>query len=95
MARNDALEKVYDPGGQAGVQYAFNYGRRSKASNKFKGTIITVPGFENKKTAKKFRHDWFMLDVELASKAYLAEMEAIRNPTSRNMTYHLDSCPSS
>ena len=81
--RNDALEKYVDPGGQAGVSYDFNFGSRLKQSNKFKATIITVPGFENMKTAKKFRHDWFMLDVALASQAYLAKMEAIMNPVSR------------
>ena len=84
LARNDELERVYDPGDNRAMSYNFNYGRRSKQSNKFKGTIVTVPGFENKKTAKKFRYDWFILDVELASQAYLAAREAIRNPTSRS-----------
>lgn len=84
LPRNDELERVYDPGDNRAVSYSYNYGRRSKQSNKFKGTIITVPGFENKKTAKKFRRDWFMLDVTLASQAFLAEMEAIRNPISNN-----------
>jgi hypothetical protein len=65
------------------VSYNFNFGSRSKQSNKFKGTVLTVPGFENMKTAKSFRHDWFMLDVALASQAYLAKMEAIMNPVSR------------
>ena len=84
LVRNDAFEKYVDPGGQAGVSYSFNYGSRSKQSNKFKGTIINVPGFENKKTRGKFRHDWFMLDVELVAKAYLANIEALKNPTSRD-----------
>jgi len=84
LLRNDELERVFDPGDNRAVSYGFNFGSRSRQSNKFKGTILTVPGFENKKTAKKFRHDWFMLDVELAAKAYLAEIEAIKNPTSRN-----------
>jgi len=83
LVRNNALEQLVDPGGQTGVSYDFNFGKRSKQSNKFKGTVITVPGFENMKTAKKFRHDWFMLDVELAAKTYLAKIEALRNPTSR------------
>jgi hypothetical protein len=84
LLRNDELERVFDPGDNRAVSYSFNFGSRSKQSNKFKGTILTVPGFENMKTAKAFRHDWFMLDVALASQAYLAEMEAIRNPTSRS-----------
>jgi hypothetical protein len=83
LTRNDALESVYDPGGQTGMPYYFNFGSRTKQSNKFKITIIPVPGFENKKTAKKFRHDWFMLDVELTAKAYLAKIEALKYPTSR------------
>jgi hypothetical protein len=84
LVRNNELERVFDPGDNRAVSYSFNFGSRSKQSNKFKGTIITVPGFENMKTAKNFRHDWFMLDVALASQAYLAEMDAIMNPTSRN-----------
>jgi len=84
LLRNDELERVFDPGDNRAVSYSFNFGSRTRPSNKFKGTIITVPGFENMKTAKRFRHDWFMLDVALASQAYLAEMEAIRNPTSRS-----------
>ena len=84
LLRNDELERVFDPGDNRAVSYSFNFGSRSKQSNKFKGTILTVPGFENMKTAKRFRHDWFMLDVALASQAYLAELEAIQNPTSRN-----------
>jgi len=84
MVRNNELERVFDPGDNRAVSYSFNYGSRTRQSNKFKGTIITVPGFENMKTAKKFRHDWFMLDVELASKAYLAAREALQNPTSRD-----------
>ncbi len=84
MVRNTELERVFDPGDNRAVAYSFNYGSRTRQSNKFKGTIITVPGFENMKTAKKFRHDWFLLDVELASQAYLAAREAIMNPTSRD-----------
>jgi len=84
MPRNTELERVFDPGDNRAMSYSFNYGSRTRQSNKFKGTIITVPGFENMKTAKKFRYDWFLLDVELASKAYLAAREAIMNPTSRD-----------
>jgi len=84
LIRNASLEHIIDPSGQSGVSYTFSFGSRTRQSNKFKGTVITVPGFENKKTAKKFRHDWFLLDVELASKAYLAAREALQNPTSRN-----------
>lgn len=83
LLRNDELERIVDRGDNRAVSYSFNFGSRSKQSNKFKGTIITVPGFENMKTAKRFRHDWFLLDVELAAKAYLAQMEAIQNPVSR------------
>jgi len=84
LLRNNELERTFDPGDNRAVSYDLNFGSRSKQSNKFKGTMITVPGFENKKTAKKFRYDWFILDVELAAKAYLAEREAIMNPRSRD-----------
>ena len=83
LLRNDELERVFDPGDNRAVSYSFNFGSRTRQSNKFKGTILTVPGFENMKTAKRFRHDWFMLDVELAAQAYLAKIEALMNPVSR------------
>ncbi len=81
MARNDAFESAYDPSGRAAVPYSFNHGRRSKGTNHFKGSIIGVPGVENKHFGKKLRKDWLMIDVEIASKAYLTALNERNNPS--------------
>jgi len=81
MARNDAFESAYDPSGRAAVPYSFNHGRRSKGTNHFKGSIIAVPGVENKNFGKKLRKDWLMIDVEIASKAYLTALNERNNPS--------------
>ena len=82
-ARNDAFESAYDPSGRAAVPYSFNHGRRSSDSKKFKGSVIGVPGVENKHFGRKLRKDWFIIDVETASKAYLANLNQKKNPSAR------------
>jgi hypothetical protein len=84
MVRNEAFEIYYDPSGRAALPYTFNFGSRSKRSNKFKGILLPAPGVENKVVQNKFRSDWFMLDVPLASQAILAKMEELKNPTTIN-----------
>lgn len=79
--RNDAFEKTYDPSGRAAVPYSFNHGQRSRGSNNFKGSIVAVPGVENKNFGKKLRKDWLMIDVEIASQGYLAALNERKNPT--------------
>ena len=82
LARNAAFESLYDPSGREAIPYTFNHGRRSKESKKFDGKLEDAPGIENKKLGKKFRKDWFVIDVELASKAYLAQLKESKNPSS-------------
>ncbi len=83
LVRNEAFELVYDPSRRA-VPYTFNFGSRLKSSNKFKETLLSAPGVENQVIKGKFRRDWFMLDVALASQALLAKIQEHRNPTSRD-----------
>ena len=83
MARNDAFESAYDPSGRAAVPYSFNHGQRSKGSNNFKGSVIAVPGVENKNFGRKLRKDWLMIDVETASKAYVTALNERKNPTTK------------
>ena len=82
LARNAAFESVYDPSGRGAVPYTFNHGKRSKESKRFDGRLEDAPGIENKKLGKKFRKDWFVIDVELASKAYLAQSKESKDPSS-------------
>ena len=79
--RNDAVENLIDKSGRGNVSYTFNHGKRSKESKKFDGKLEDAPGIENKKLGKKFRKDWFVIDVELASKAYLAQLKESKNPS--------------
>ncbi len=83
LVRNEAFELVYDPSRRA-VPYTLNFGSRLKSSNKFKETLLSAPGVENQVIKGKFRRDWFMLDVALASQALLAKIQEHRNPTSRD-----------
>ncbi len=82
LARNAAFESVYDPSGRGAIPYTFNHGKRSKESKRFDGRLEAAPGIENKKLGKKFRKDWFVIDVEIASKAYLAQLKESKNPSS-------------
>jgi len=83
LARNDAFERQYDPSGRGEIPYNFNHGRRSKDAKKFKGSVIAVPGVENKHFGKKLRKDWFMIDVETAAKEFLAKLNERKNPSAR------------
>jgi len=82
LARNAAFESFYDPSGRGAIPYTFNHGKRSRESKKFDGRLEAAPGIENKKLGKKFRKDWFVIDVEIASKAYLAQLKESKNPSS-------------
>ncbi len=79
LARNDAFEKVYDPGGYRELPYNFNLGRRSKSSNKFDGDLTGITGIDNKRTDNEIRQDWIRIDVAVASKAYVTEKDAKEN----------------
>jgi len=84
LVRNEAFEKVYDPSGKAALPYTFNFGSRLKSRKRFKWLLMPAPGIENKVALGKFRRDWFLLDVPLASQALLAKIAELKNPTSRN-----------
>lgn len=63
-------------GNTGGVQYFFDNGKRTKASG-FKHVVITKDGIDNyKEGGSKLRRDWFVIDVNQASKAYVAQKEA-------------------
>lgn len=63
-------------GDTGGVQYFFDNGKRTKPS-KFKHVVITKDGIDNyKEGGSKLRRDWFVIDVNQASKAYIAQTEA-------------------
>jgi hypothetical protein len=63
-------------GNTSGVQYFFDNGKRTKASG-FKHVVITKDGIDNyKEGGSKLRRDWFVIDVNQASNAYVAQTEA-------------------
>lgn len=63
-------------GNTGDVHYFFDNGKRSKASG-FKHVVITKDGIDNyKEGGSKLRRDWFVIDVNQASKAYIAQTEA-------------------
>ena len=66
-ARQEGYENAYDPTHMGIVAYNFDHGKRSKSSRKFKKPIVEVKGVELKEAR---RHDWFVLDLDVASKAY-------------------------
>ncbi len=63
-------------GKTGGVFYFFKPGERAKPS-KFKERLITKEGITTK------RRDWFIIDVEKASTAYIAEKNRNRKPTTQ------------
>ena len=69
-------ESAYDPTSMGIVQYDFDYGRRLRHS-RFKKTISSIDGVENKQLNNTRRRDWLVIDVAVASKAY-AEMITTR-----------------
>lgn len=73
LERNEAFEKLLDSSGKGEVNYSFNFGQRSRQSNKFKGAIIGVNGVQQKNVKNELRKDWLVIDVKLASDAYIAD----------------------
>ncbi|MCG8380064.1 MAG: SHOCT domain-containing protein, partial [Proteobacteria bacterium] len=68
--RSKAFESFYDGSGRQAVPYTFNFGSRTRDSKNFDEIFINLPGIENKK-ANKIRHDWFVIDLKVAAKAYV------------------------
>ena len=83
LTRNEAFEKVYDPSGRGAIPYTFHYGKRLRESRKFVGRLVDTPGIENKKLGRKFRKDWFVIDVKIASKGYHAQLKESKKPLVR------------
>ncbi len=67
FAKQEGYEAVYDPTHVGIVAYHFNYGKRSKASQKFEFPIKEVDGIELKDGK---RRDWFVIDLKTAAKTY-------------------------
>lgn len=59
---------VQSHGGGDEIQYYFTHGKRSKSGD-FDENVMTMDGIRN----NQGRNDWFLIDVELASRTYLAE----------------------
>ncbi|MGH8120502.1 MAG: hypothetical protein ACRESK_07805 [Gammaproteobacteria bacterium] len=72
-------EAVETSAGVSEVEYVFNYGSRTKASG-FKKHIVTGDGIDAKTQGKKTRLDWFLLDVPVASAAYVAKTARDKQP---------------
>jgi hypothetical protein len=81
--RSDAFEKTYDPGGQAAVPYTFNFGKRSRKSKAFDNKHFTARGIETKQLNGDLRSDWLMIDVSVASQAYLSGENTKENPVTK------------
>jgi hypothetical protein len=80
LERNEAFERVLDPGDTEVIAYNFNFGNRARSSNRFKANIIGVTGVEQKNVKGSLRKDWFVIDVKLAADSYLADKNKKETP---------------
>lgn len=81
--RSEAFEQAYDPGGQSAVPYTFNFGKRSRMSKAFENAHFDATGIENKRLNGERRHDWIVIDLKVASEAYLAGVNERKNPVTK------------
>jgi hypothetical protein len=81
--RSEAFESAYDPGGQSAVPYNFNFGKRTRRSKAFENTTFISTGIEAKRLEGERRHDWLVIDVKTAAKAYLAGVNEKNNPVTK------------
>ena len=72
FARQQGYEDAYDPTHMGIVAYHFNHGKRSKSAKKFKHPIVETEGIELKDGR---RLDWFVLDLNVASKVYDLQLQ--------------------
>lgn len=72
-ARNEAFEAVYDPSGKGNIPYTFNHGYRGKTASGFKDELVDIPGVTNKVVGTEQRKNWFEIDVNKASQAWVAK----------------------
>ncbi len=81
--RSEAFEKAYDPGGQSAVPYSFNFGKRTRKSKAFENTTFTATGIKVKQLEGERRPDWLVIDVKVASEAYIAGVNDKNNPVTK------------
>ncbi len=73
-------ERAYASSGISEIKYNFAHGKRAKRSG-FKKAIIISDGLSTYRENDKNRTDWFVIDVKLASTAYLAEQSGNKDST--------------
>jgi hypothetical protein len=73
--RLSGYEAAYDPTHMGIVRYDFNFGQRTKPS-RFDKTLISLNGVENQEVNDKRRHDWLVIDVNVAWLAHEQMIEA-------------------
>jgi len=78
--RSEAFEKAYDPGGQSAVPYSFNFGKRTRMSKAFENVHFNATGVNIKQINRERRSDWLVMDVSVASKAYITGENKKQNP---------------
>lgn len=80
--RSEAFESEYDRSGQAASPYNLNHGKRTKATKIFKGVFLDIKGIDNKRF-NEIRHDWFVIDLKVASNDYIAQKNKRENPVTK------------
>lgn len=78
-AADEGFEAAYDPTNVGIVRYHFDHGRRTKSSNGFRKSVITVQGVETKQLEETQRTDWLLIDLKMASEA--SDLRARTNKT--------------
>lgn len=77
-AINDALEMVLDPGqtGNSNTILGLDNAERTNRIFTDDMDVIKLRGVENKVVDNQVRKDWFVIDVDMAAEAYLADLKA-------------------
>lgn len=70
-------ERAAQSSGVEEIHYFFAHGRRGKASG-FDRAVIAKPGVQISELGGKPRFDWLLIDVPVASAAYIAAIDAAR-----------------
>lgn len=70
-------ERAAQSSGVEEIHYFFAHGRRGKASG-FDRAVIAKPGVQISEPGGKPRFDWLLIDVPVASAAYIAAIDAAR-----------------
>jgi hypothetical protein len=70
-------ERAYQSSGVEEIHYFFSHGKRSKASG-FDRAVVAKPGVQINEPGGKARFDWLLIDVPVASAAYIAAVDAVK-----------------